>query len=82
MFKLKLGKYMCITDHHDMTLAVNTFPNTPFLDRPKVKEAADDNKGKKKVKLLILSNFTFFHNVFLKIFSLQCVKMSIYGGKG
>ena len=22
---------------------VNQFPNTPFLDRPKVKEAADDN---------------------------------------
>ena len=36
----------------------------------------------KKVKLLILSNFTFFHNVFLKLFFLQCVKMSVYRGKG
>ena len=36
-----------------------------------------------KVKLLILSNFTFFHNVFLKpSLFLQCVKMSIYGAKG
>ena len=26
----------------------------------------------KKVKLLILSNFTFFHNVFLKLFSSMC----------
>ena len=26
----------------------------------------------KKVKLLILSNFTFFHNIFLKIFSSMC----------
>ena len=34
------------------------------------------------MKLLILSNFTFFHNVFLKVFFLQCVKMSIYGEKG
>ena len=36
----------------------------------------------KTVKLLILSNFNFFHNVFLKLFFLQCVKMSIYGEKG
>ena len=36
---------------------------------------------RKKVKLLILSNFTFYQNVFLKLF-LQCIKMSLYGGKG
>ena len=36
----------------------------------------------KKVKLLSLSNFTFFQNVFLSFFFLQCVKMNIYGGKG
>ena len=36
----------------------------------------------REVKLLKMSNFTFFHNVFLKFFFfLQCVKMSIYGGK-
>ena len=34
-----------------------------------------------KVKLLFLSNFTFFHNIFLKFFFLHCVKTSIYGGK-
>ena len=34
-----------------------------------------------QVKLLILSNFTFFRNVFLKFF-LQWVKISIYEGKG
>ena len=66
---------------------VNPFPNTPFLNRPKLKEAADDNWNVaierfydthcieytvEKVKLLILSNFTFSHNVFLKLFSSMC----------
>ena len=32
------------------------------------------------MKLLILSNSTFFHNVFQSFF-LRCVKMSIYGEK-
>ena len=35
----------------------------------------------KKLKLLILSDFTFSYNDFPKLF-LQCIKMSIYGGKG
>ena len=33
------------------------------------------------MKLLILSNFIFFHNVFYVFFFLHCIKMSIYGGK-
>ena len=37
----------------------------------------------KKVKLLILSNFTSpFPKMFSQFFFLQYVKMSIYGGKG
>ena len=58
--------------------------NTSFEDRPKFKEAADDNWNVdfkiqiakktlwKKVKLLILSNFTFFRNVSWRIFSSMC----------
>ena len=68
--------------NHLIYILFNPFPNTPFSDRPKLKEAAEDNwnvaiKGLKdtnyieniveKVKLLIL-NFTFFHNVCLKLF--------------
>ena len=32
----------------------------------------------KKVKLLILSNFTFFHNVFLQLFSSMCLNEYIW----
>ena len=66
----------------------NPFPNIPFWDRPKFKEAADDNWNVainplphnstfwrardiwlwktlwEKEKLLVTSNFFFFHNVF------------------
>ena len=29
--------------HGSLVLDINPFPNTPFLDRPKFKEAADHN---------------------------------------
>ena len=65
----------------------NPFPNKQFLDRPKFKEAAVDNcnvaiKGfqdtnsieniVEKGEIAYLSNFTFFHNVFLKLLSSMC----------
>ena len=72
--------------------AFNPFPNTPFLDCPKFKEAADDNWNVckieiakktlwKKVKLLIWAISPFF-TMFSKSRFIRCVKMSIYGGKG
>ena len=82
-----------------MNTLFNPFHNTPFWDHPNSKKLQTTTvmwllKGFKihnawktlweKVKLLILSNFTFFHNVFRKFFFfffLQCVKISMYGGK-
>ena len=57
-----------------------------IVSNSKFNEAADDNwnvaikdcrekTSWKKVKLLILSNFTFLQNVFLKLFVLKCVYM-------
>ena len=75
---------------------LNPFPNTPFWDHPKFKEAADDTwnvaiKGfsdidcieniVENVKLIILSNFTS-PKMFSQGLFLQCVNMNIYGGKG
>ena len=34
---LKAKKHMCVTDHHDMTLAVKPFPNGKFFTFPKEK---------------------------------------------
>ena len=65
----------------------NPFPNTPISDRPKFKEVTDDNWNvdiklfqdtdcieniMEKGEIVILSNFTFSHNVFLKHVSSLC----------
>ena len=76
----------------EQDLLVNPFPNTPFWDCPKFKEAAENNWNVaikdfkmqetfwKKVKLLKMSNFTFFHNAFPKLF--YVLKWVNNGGKG
>ena len=74
---------------------VSLFPNTPFWDCPKFKKAADNNwnvaikgfldtdciENVGKGKLLILSIFTLFHNVFLKVFFMPPYQ-KIGGGGG
>ena len=65
----------------------NPFPNTPFWDHPKFKEAADDNwnvaterfqdtdcieNNVDKGEIAYLEQFHLFHNVFLKNFSSLC----------
>ena len=70
-----------------LSILLNPFPNTPFWNSPKFKEAADNNwnvaikgfldrdsmeKNVEKVEIDHLDNFTLFHNVFLKLVSLIC----------
>ena len=79
-----------LRDHcADTTQLLYPFLNTPSWDRPKFKEAADDKwnvaiKGfydtdcieniVEKGDIAHLSNFTFFHNVFLKLFFFNVLK--------
>ena len=72
---------------HSLTYHFETVPTSKKLKRTTEMWLFKDFKVQvaqktlwEKVKLLILSNFTFFYNVFLKLFFLQCVKMSVYGG--
>ena len=76
---------------------IKPFPDTPFWDRPIFKEAADDNWNvaitgfldtdciENIVKNGEIAHFEQCHLFFLKFsksFFLQCVEISIYGGKG
>ena len=65
---------------------VNPFPNTPFWDRSKFKEATDDNRNaaikgfqdtdsiENIVEKGEIAHLTFFHNVFLKAFFFNVLK--------
>ena len=76
---------------------MNPFPDTPFWDRTKSKEAADDNKNVsikgfkdtdcienivEKGEIAHFEQFHIFSAMFSQSFFLLCVKMSTYGGKG
>ena len=81
------GKFTCVIP----------FPNTPFLDRQKLKESTDNNwivaikrfsdtdcieKIAEKVEIAYFEQFHLFSTMFSYSFFLQCIKMSIYGEEG
>ena len=86
-FDWNLTEILSLT--HSLIQHFETVPNSKKLHKTTEKWQLKDFKIQiarktlcKKVKLLILSNFTFFYNVFPKLFFLECVKKGIYGGKG
>ena len=62
---------MCVTDRHDMTLAVNPFPHNDtfwrLLERSLLKTLWE------KEKLLVTSNFSFTHIVFYPFKELSAI---------
>ena len=80
---ISLLEIHCLT--HFLIHHFETVPNSKKLQTTTemwlLKNFSDMKTLWKMVKLLILSNFTFSHHVFQSFF-LQCVKLSIYGGKG
>ena len=58
----KARKHMCVTDHHDMTLAVNLFPNKPWFLRVCSRKLLKSLWEKEK--FLVMSNFSISHSVF------------------
>ena len=80
-FNLDQSKYLLFGKEltHSLIHHFETVPNSKKLQTTTETLLLQDFKIQtawktlwKKVKLLILSNFTFFHNVFLKLFSSMC----------